>query len=506
MLALAARAAEGLALILCIGLPCLAAAAVGRVSRGAAAAITGRTHAVGGPWFASYCRRHGALLLKLGQVVASRPDLLPLAWVDACAGLRDQAPARPWSQVEAVLGRAYEGRIADHLRDIEPAPIAAASFGQVHRARLPDGTAVAVKVQHGDLGPKVAIDLALLRLALRLVSLISPSWPVQLIADEVARTSRDEQDYLHEATAAERLRPLLARHRIDVPRVHLEHTRDTVLVTEFAPGETLARCDARTLPRARREDLAHRLVDAWLAMLLDDGLLHADPHGGNLILDGDRLWLIDFGMTTEIGPRERLQYARFLAKLARDDVDGMVDELVGMGVVLPGTEPADIRALAREIYGQLGSLNPRTFKGSRREAELSARVSAFLRRGGGIAFPRHTILLSRALGLIEGVCGELVPDQGILVLAKPRLRRLISPMGLAQDWLADAGQRLRAFLDLPERVERALARQHGVDLAPLICGVVLIAAILLPEGPWRTAAAAVAGLALLFSLLRPRGA
>lgn len=502
MLALAARAAEGLALICCVGVPCLVAAQAGRVSRRLSTAITRRVHAICGPWFASYCRRQGALLLKLGQVVASRPDVLPLAWVDACAGLRDQAPARSWSAVKAVLDRAYEGRIADHLVDIDPLPIASASFGQVHRARLPDGTQVAVKVQHGDLAPKVAIDLTLLRLALWLVRLISPDWPVGLIADEVARTSRQEQDYLHEAMAAERLRPLLAKHRIDVPRVHLEHTRDTVLVTEFAAGETLARTDPATIPKALREDLVQRLVASWLDMLLDDGLLHADPHGGNLILDGERLWLIDFGMTTEIGPHERLQYARFLSRLARDDIDGMVDELVGLGVLLPGTDLADVRALAREIYTQLGSLNPRTFKGSRREAELSAKVAAFMRRGGGIAFPRHTILLTRALGLIEGVCGDLVPDQPLLALAKPRLQRMSSPLGMAKDWFADLGERLQRFIDLPERVERALERQRGIDLSPLIAGVVLIAAILLPDSPWRMAAAGVAGLALLIAVLR----
>jgi ubiquinone biosynthesis protein len=500
--ALAARAAEGLAEICCIGLPCLLAAQVGRVSRNLAASLTRRVHAVGGPWFASYCRRHGALLLKLGQVVASRPDLLPLAWVDACAALRDQAPARTWRQVEAVLARAYEGRIADHLHDIDQTPLASASFGQVHRARLPDGTQVAVKVQHGDLGPKVAVDLALLRLALGLIRFAAPGWPVGLIADEVARTSRQEQDYLHEATAAERLRPLLLRHRIAVPRVYLEHTRDTVLVTEFAAGETLARTAVATLPRVQREDLAQRLIAAWLDMLLDDGLLHADPHGGNLIIDGERLWLIDFGMTTEIGPRERLQYARFLTRLAREDIDGMVDELVGLGVLLPGTELDDVRALAREIYGQLGNLNPRTFKGSRREAELSAKVAAFMRRGSGIAFPRHTILLSRALGLIEGVCGELMPDKPLLELAKPRLQGLLSPTGLAKDWLTDLGQRLQRFIDLPERVERALDRQRGVDLTPLVTGVVLIAAVMLPDSPWRVVATVVAGIALLFALLR----
>ena len=502
MFGLAARAAEGFALIIVIGLPCLVISQLRRIHRGLGNRLAERIHAVGGPWFASYCRRHGALLIKLGQVVASRPDLLPLPWVDACASLRDQAPPRPWASVRPVLERAYEHRVAEHLRDIEPLPLAAASFGQVHRARLLDGTAVAVKIQYPDLGPKVAIDLALFRLAMQLIRLAAPGWPVGLLADEVARTTRDEQDYLHEAVVAERLRPVLERNRISVPRVFLAHTRDTVLVTEFAPGTTLARLDINELPTALRADLASRLVDAGLAMLLDEGLVHADPHGGNLILDGERLWLIDFGMTAEIGPRERLQYARFLYRLARDDVDGMVDALVDLGVLLPDADLADVRALARELYGQLATLNPRTFKGSRREAELSAKVSAFLRRGHGIAFPRHAILLSRALGLIEGVCGDLVPERNITDLAKKRMSRLITPFGMARDWLSDLREKLHRFLELPDLVEKALVSRAGPDLAPVVAGVVLVAAVLLPDGPWRTAAALAAGCSLILTLLR----
>ena len=502
MLALTARAVEGLALIIVIGLPCLVASTVGRIWRTAGAAIANRAHAFGGPWFASYCRRHGALLLKLGQVVASRPDILPLAWVDACAALRDQAPARSWRSVRGMLERAYEGRVEDHLRDIETIPLASASFGQVHRAQLVDGTPVAVKVQHADLAPKVAIDLVMLRLAMRLIRFAAPGWPVDLVADEIARTSRQEQDYLHEATAAERLRPMLAKRRIEVPRVYLEHTRDTVLVTEFAAGITLARTDVSALPANLRDDLANRLIDGWLDMLLDDGLVHCDPHGGNLILDGERLWLIDFGMTTEIGAAERLLYARFLARLARDDIDGMVDALVGLGILLPDADLAGIRALAREIYGQLATFNPRTFKGSRRESELSDKVAVFLRRGHGIAFPRHTILLSRALGLVEGVCGELVPGRNLTSLAKGRLARLSSPIGLVRDWLSDTGQRIQRLLEMPERLERALSARTERDHAPVLAAILLVVAVLLPEGPWRSTAAVLTGCAVILSLVR----
>lgn len=502
LLALAARAGEGLAMIAVLGGQYLAAALLGRIWPGAGRLWRDRIHHAGGPWFASYCRRHGALLLKIGQVVGSRPDILPLAWVDACAALRDQAPARPFHLVRRVLDRAYEGRIAEHLVDLEPEALASASFGQVHRARLPDGTLVAVKVQHGDLGPRVAVDLALLGLALRLVRLAAPSWPVGMVREEITRTSREEQDYLHEALAAERLRPVLARNGIEVPQVYLEHTRETVLVTAYAAGETLARTDVSRLPRARREELAQRVANAWIDMLLEEGLFHADPHGGNFILDGERLWVIDFGMTAAIGPHERVVYARFLTRLARGDTDGMVDALVDLGVFLPGADLAEIRTLARDIYEGLGSLNPRSFKGSKRERELSDKASGFLRRARGLAFPRHTILLARALGLVEGVCGELDPSRNLLDIVRPRLVRLSTLRGRVDDWLRDAGDRLRTWLDLPDRIERLMARPAGNDLTPLVAGIALVAAMLLPDVPWRLAAVAAAGLALAAALLR----
>ena len=502
LFALAARAGEGLAMIAVIGGQYLATAVLGKVWPGAGRLWRDRIHRVGGPWFASYCRRHGALLLKIGQVVGSRPDILPLAWVDACAALRDQAPARPFRLVRRVLDRAYEGRIAEHLVDLESEPIASASFGQVHRARLPDGTVVAVKVQHGDLGPRVAVDLALLDIALRLFRLAAPTWPLAPMREEIARTSREEQDYLHEALAAERLRPLLARHGIEVPHVYLEHTRETVLVTTFAPGTTLASTVVSELPRAQREELAQRIATAWIDMLLEEGFFHADPHGGNFIIDGERLWVIDFGMTAAIGPHERMIYARFLGRLARGDTDGMVDALVELGVLLPGADLSEIRALARDIYQSLGALNPRTFKGSRRERELSAKASSFLRRARGLAFPRHTILLARSLGLIEGVCGELDPSRNIIDLVRQRLLRFSTLRGQIDDWLSVARKRLREWLELPELIDRQLSRPVGTDFSPLLAGITLVAAMQLPDGHWRLVAVVAAGIALVCSLLR----
>ena len=501
-LPLVRRVGEGLALIGILGTAYLITSRVERWWARPARAWKQRVHGFGARWFASYCRRHGALMIKLGQVVASRPDVLPLAYVDACAALRDQAPARPFAVVYQALERAYEGRVADHLVKIDKQPLAAASFGQVHRAQLPDGTPVAVKIQYPDLGPRVAMDLALLRLALRLFKLVAPGWPLGLFYEEISRTSREEQDYLCEATAGERLRPLLAKRGIAVPQVLFAHTRDTVLVMQFAPGTTLASTPLSSISPALREDFALRMIDAWLDMALEEGFFHGDPHAGNFIVDGERLWLIDFGMTATLTPAVRLKYVRFLRCLAGDDTDGMVEALAELGVLLPGADLADLKALARDIYSQLAHLSPRAFKGSRRERELSEKVSAFLRRCSGIAFPRHTILLTRALGLIEGQVGDLVPDRNLLTLAKPRLARLSSWRQQASDILSDLRDRVQRLAGLPERIEKLLAADRpGPDWTPLIAGLVLVAAMQAPEEV-RMWAVGAAGLALVFSLLR----
>ncbi len=171
-------------------------------------------------------------------------------------------------------------------------------------------------------------------------------------------------------------------------------------------------------------------------------------------------------------------------------------------MLLPGADLADLKALARDIYSQLAHLSPRAFKGSRRERELSEKVSAFLRRCSGIAFPRHTILLTRALGLIEGQVGDLVPDRNLLTLAKPRLARLSSWRQQASDILSDLRDRVQRLAGLPERIEKLLAADRpGPDWTPLIAGLVLVAAMQAPEEV-RMWAVGAAGLALVFSLLR----
>nr|MBA3847716.1 AarF/ABC1/UbiB kinase family protein [Planctomycetota bacterium] len=427
------RTIEGLALVGWLGGQYLAAAFVGRAWTRPSRAWRRWLDGHGARLLIAYIRRHGALLIKIGQFIAMRPDLFPLAYVDACAPLRDQAPARPFAAIRAALDHIYEGRVDDHFAAIEPEALAAASFGQVHRARLHDGRTIALKVQYPGLAAVVRRDLFLARVSLRLFAIALPGWPFDQVYGEIARTSREEQDYLHEASAADRLRDGLKGQGVSVPEVLWEHTREKALAMEFAPGVTLAQLDAGALDGDERRRIADTVIDGFLHMLLDEGFFHADPHAGNLLYDRSvtpaRLWLIDFGMTAAISPRESALYRRFLDRLRAHDTDGMVDVLIELGFVMPGVDRSRLKALAREVYDSVAHLTPKALKGSRRQFEIGAKINEFLRRIEGLAFPLHTLLLSRATSLIEGVCMELVPGSNLLDLVRPRLGRLTTLRG-----------------------------------------------------------------------------
>ncbi len=503
------RSVDGLALLVRLAVQYLAISYLGRFWRAPAAAWRARLDRDGAARFVAHLHRHGGLLIKIGQFIASRPDVFPLAYVDACSPLRDQLPARRFAEVQPVLDQAYEGRTGDHLPRIEEQAIAAASFGQVHRAWLADGRQVAVKIQYPELADTVAADLRIVALAARLFAFALPGWPIPQVYQEIVRTSRDEQDYLHEGAAADRLRPGLASRGLRVPEVIWPHTREKVLVMEFAEGETLAQLDAASLAGGERQRLADTIIDGFLYMLLELGFFHADPHAGNLIYDrhaagGARLWLIDYGMTAAITHHESELYRRFLECLRQHDTDGMVDVLADLGWVLPDADRAHLRVLAREVYDSLAHLDPQTFKGSRREREIGAKVGEFLRRMKGIVFPLHTVLLSRATSLIEGNCMTLVPGRNLLDLVRPRLARITS-MRARLRWLRrELSETWKLYRTLPARIDQALARDPVLPVAPLLCALLLIAALLLEPGALRTVAASCCALAVLFNLTATR--
>lgn len=466
----------------------------------------GRWHAAADRWsaaaFVAYARRYGGLLIKVGQFIATRPDLAPRAWLAACGALRDQAPPRPAAEVAQALARAY-APAAPPFADFTPTALAAASFGQVHRATLPSGQVVAVKVQHADLERTVAVDLAVARTGMRLLAWFMPGFPFRDLVQELERSSKAELDYLQEAAAMDRLRPLLAERGVDVPEVLWEHTRATVLVMSFAPGTTLARLDLAQLPLAEREELATRIIDAYLGMLLEQGYYHADPHAGNFVYDRGHLTLLDFGITASLTPRQAELYRQFLGCVERRDIDGMIDLLLRLGFMLPHFDRDHLRELAQALYESVVEVAPQSLAGSRRGWEIGWAINEVLLQSRGLIFPHHTILLSRAVGMLEGLCAELVPERSMLTLARPVLRRRLTYGMHLRHLLAEIRELKTAIAGIPERLA-ALKRGPDYTVHAVLAGCVLLGAFHLPHGVWRDAAVAVGAVGAVHALRRHR--
>ena len=189
------------------------------------------------------------------------------------------------AELKSTLEAAYDGKLRDHLVDIEATALASASFGQVHRARTIEGHEVAVKIQYPNLRPAVAVDIATVRMVTWLLKPFLPGWPLEYIAEEIERSSREELDYLFEGRNGDLLRKGLADQGLRVPEIYWQHCREKVLVMEFAPGKSLAQYPTNTLPATTRQALAETLIDGFLHQLLVERFFHADPHGGNVLLD-----------------------------------------------------------------------------------------------------------------------------------------------------------------------------------------------------------------------------
>jgi len=450
--------------------------------------------------FTRFVRQHGALLIKVGQFIATRPDLFTPAWITACADMRDQAPPKPFSQVSRTLNEAYQGM--PPFTTFEPEPLASASFGQVHRATLPDGRIVAVKVQHFGIARLIAIDLRLVRMAMTLLRWVMPGFPFRDLLSELGASARAELDYLQEATSMDRLRPVLRRHEILTPRIVWDHTRASVLVMEYVGGTTLARLDYATLAPEQRHWIARSILDAYLSMLLDAGFYHADPHGGNFIYDQGRLWMIDFGMTASLSRRQAELYHRFLACVQTRDIDGMIEIMLRLGFVLP-TAREQIHTLAQRLYESIIEIAPGSQKRSQRRAEIGWAVNEILLQSPGVIFPQHTIMLSRATSMLEGLCAELVPEVSLISLARPLLQKRMTPWLKLRYLLQEAREMWSMLGALPSHLSSLVRPPDHRPVQAIIISAALIGALLLPPGHLRVVAAILAGLAALWMLRRP---
>ncbi|MCK8610038.1 AarF/ABC1/UbiB kinase family protein [Agromyces sp. C10] len=389
----------------------------------------------------------GPTFIKLGQLLSTRSDLLPPAFVDELAKLQDAAPPVPTADIRAVIRRELGAEPEALFAEFDDRPLASASIGQAHTATLDDGTAVVVKVRRPGAVAQVLEDLEILQnLAARATRRWGPARDIDVsgVVDEFAETLRAELDYLQEGRNAERFAEnFAAEDDVVIPRVFWEHTTSRVLTLERMGGMNVGDAEALDAAGVDRKRVARRGAEIVLKMTFEDRFFHADLHPGNLFIHADgTIALIDFGMVGAIGEDLRGHLSALFVALVRSDPEMLAGALTGVSV---GSAPADREALREDLRVFLAKYRLRSLRETP-FARMIADLFAIL-RANRLHLPREMALLFKALLLIEGLALRLDPEFRLGESLEPYAQRLARERVSAS---ALARRMARAGIDLGE--------------------------------------------------------
>jgi predicted unusual protein kinase regulating ubiquinone biosynthesis (AarF/ABC1/UbiB family) len=351
----------------------------------------------------------GGTLIKAGQFASSRPDLLPAAYTDELSSLQDRVPPQPYGIIEGAVERELGRPLEEVFEGFEREPVAAASIAQVHRATLGDGREVAVKVQYPGIAGLIEADLDALEAIFEAIARLEPSVRLGPIADYLRWTLPLELDFRREAGAMTKLRrALVQREDVIVPEAVEGLTTERLLVMEFVGGVGISDHGSLTAAGIDLSAVAQKLNDVFADGLFNHGVLHADPHPGNLRVqagpEGPRLVLLDHGLTMDLEPSFVDTLGKMVGAMREGDTDALVASLGEAG--LPVGPGADVETLLGVVGVLLG--------GGREETrpELGE-----LGRGLGTSvgdLPPKLLLVGRAIGLLDGITRRLDPDLDVL--------------------------------------------------------------------------------------------
>lgn len=425
----------------------------------------------------------GGLMIKVGQFMSSRLDVLPPVITKELEGLQDEVPSVPFAQMrvraEEELGMPLERAFAM----VDERPLAAASLGQAHRAILTDDLAeqtglreVVVKIQRPGIDRIVDVDLRALRKVggwLSRVALVRDRVDMPALVEEFAATSLEEIDYLHEASNSERFADDFGGEGgVAVPEVVWERTTRRLLTLQDVTAIKINDVDALRAAGIDPSEVAARFAAVMFDQLFDDGFFHADPHPGNVFVtplptttDADspawKFTFIDFGMMGEVPPNLRRGLRRVLIAAASRNGKGLVDGIRDIGVLLPSADTVQLERAMTQLFSRFGGMgfaelqevDPREFRAFAVEFGDVVRALPF-------QLPENFLLIVRAMSLTSGMCSALDPAFNIWDAVEPYAQRLIREESgnTVQAFAREAVSVAAVTARLPRRLDSLISR------------------------------------------------
>jgi ubiquinone biosynthesis protein len=408
----------------------------------------------------------GPTFTKLGQLLSTRPDLLPAHWIEELESLQDDCPPEPIAAVRRAIEEGLGQPVETLFAELDPVPLASASIAQVHRARTHGGEQVVVKVQRPDIREHIDADLALLYYLAKLLEAVVEETGVYTptaVIEEFDRTVHEELDFDNEAQNARAMREAAAgRDSVVIPRVHDALSCSTILTLDYIEGTKLN--DVTAAAGFDLEKLARTIIEASFRQLFEDGLFHGDPHPGNiLVLPGDRIALLDFGLVGRIGRLQQEALVTLIVAVALRDPDSvarLINKLGGGETRVPfGELRGDIAGILERYLGlKLDEIPTVTL--ARDLLDLAVRHK--------IKVPKEYAVLAKASITLEGLIRRLYPRLDILEVGLPYARELLLSRFNPQDAssvLMKSLIKLQGLAeDVPAQMSQILADLEGGKL------------------------------------------
>ena len=398
--------------------------------------------------FANLSADMGGVMIKLGQFLSSRVDILPAEITDELTGLQDNVPTVSFTYIKATVAREL-GSIDKHYKWFDPEPLAAASFGQVHKAHLHTGEKVVVKVQRPNISDIVYTDLSALSVVARVAmwwKLIRRRANVPSLLDEFSRVLWEELDYQAEADHALTFASMFVNDLgVYVPAIYLAHSTAYVLTIEDVTSIKLNDYAAMDRAGINRKMVASRLLDTYLQQIFDFKFFHADPHPGNIFIyplpdkhltpeqrakKTDRpfyLIFIDFGMVGRLTPMIYEGLRETIIAVATQNASQLIGAYDKLGVLLPGVDKRRLEEATRVVFEKIWGLNMQEMQNLPYEemVEVGKQFSDLLLTMP-FQMPQDFIYLSRAVGILSGMCTGLDPEFDPWAEMQPFTSKLLS--------------------------------------------------------------------------------
>ncbi|HEX9105028.1 MAG TPA: AarF/UbiB family protein [Polyangia bacterium] len=392
------------------------------------------------------------LFIKIGQLISIMTNFLPEEFRAELEGLQDQVPPRPYADVEQRFCEELGKAPRELFAEFDERPIASASIGQVHRARLSTGEQVAVKVQYPDIEEIVAIDLRALRRIFGVISWFVPYQGMDQLYREIRAMVLQELDFRGEADNVERIASAFTlRSGVAFPKVRRELSTARILTTEWIDGVKVsdrARLNALGVDRSK---LARAVVTAYCQQIFSDGVYHADPHPGNLLVRKDAktgavtIVFIDFGAVAEVSPKMRRGMVDLIQAGIARDTPRVVQAMKEMGFIARGADPAifdKVIDFMHQKFQEEVQLESFSLKDVKFDPQKSIENLADLRRmdvsikdlADHFHVPKEWILLERTVLLLMGLCTDLDPTLNPVQVIRPYLEEFV--LGKDRDWSA----------------------------------------------------------------------